>query len=261
MEGHYKEGEDRLAKLEKALSKAKVSSDLMSHVRYQRLLGEWVLKNQDPKQDIAKAQEDWLKQLRAFVKAYPDTPDAAEACSQLGMTLEIAGETEEAAEWYGKLAKDYAGTPRGEKGKGALRRLESMGKPLALAGPSLRGGSIDLAKYRGKHVLVLYWATWYGSSKTDMAVINQAYSKYGPKGFEVLGVNLDNSVGAAKAFLAENRYPWEHLYDSDGLEGRLANEMGVMTLPLMILVDDKGRVVNRNVQAPELEAELKRLLK
>ncbi len=261
MEGHYKEGEERLANLEKALSKAKVSSDLMSHVRYQRLLGDWVLKNQDPKQDIAKAQEDWLKQLRAFVKAYPDTPDAAEACSQLGMTLEIAGETEEAAEWYGRLAEDYAGTPRGEKGKGALRRLDSMGKPLALAGPSLRGGSIDLAKYRGKHVLLLYWATWYESSKTDMAVINQAYSKYGPKGFEVLGVNLDNSVGAAKAFLAENRYPWENLYDSDGLEGRLANEMGVMTLPLMILVDDKGRVVNRNVQAPELEAELKRLLK
>ncbi|MCA9240079.1 MAG: redoxin domain-containing protein [Planctomycetales bacterium] len=261
MEGHYKDGIKRLGELEEALVKQKASTDVIAHTRYQRLWCQWVLSNQDSKQDFAKTQENWIKQLRAFVKSYPSSPDTAEAYLQLGMTLEFAGETDEAREWYEKLASEFSGTSKGEKGKGAVRRLDSVGKPLDLAGPTLRGGNLDLSKLRGKNVLVQYWATWYEPSKTDMAVINQLYSKYAKRGLVVLGVNLDNDVAQAKAFVAENRYPWDHLYDTDGLEGRLANEMGVMTLPLMMLVDDKGRVVNRNLHIAELEAELKTLLK
>ncbi|TWT36234.1 Thiol-disulfide oxidoreductase ResA [Posidoniimonas corsicana] len=261
MEGVYPKGVARLQELENALVKMKASRELVAHVTYLRLWSDWVLKNQDPKLDFAKVQDEWVKQLRGFVKQFPDTPDTAEACLQLGMTLEFAGETDEALEWYQKLGKDFAGTPRGEKGLGAARRIDSVGKVMSLSGPGLDGGSVDLAKYRGKHVLIQYWATWYEPSKTEMAVLNQALSKYRKAGFEVLGVNLDNSPAAAKAYLAENRYPWRHVYDQDGLEGRLANEMGVMTLPLMILVDEDGKVVNRNVHATELDAELKRVLK
>lgn len=261
MEGAYPKGVERLEQLGKLVAKEKASGEVAAHVAYLQIWTDWILQSQNPKLDFAKVQNQWIKQLEAFVKQRPGTTDAAEACLQLGMTLEFAGETEDALKWYQTLATDYPNTSRGEKGRGAVRRLNSVGKTITLNGPTLDGRSIDLKQLRGKHVLIQYWATWYPSNKTEMAVINQALSKYGKAGFTVLGVNLDSSPADAKAYLAENRYPWPNIYDQDGLEGRLAAEMGVMSPPLMILVNDKGEVVNRNVHVSELDAELKRVLR
>ena len=261
VEGIYPAGVRALEELAKELARSKASKDLQAHVRFQYLLADWGLRSQDPKQDYAKLQDYWLTQLRAFVAAYPTSPDAAEAMLQLGMADEFAGKSEDAQKWYKKLAQEFSSASRGRKAVGALRRLNSIGKPITIQGSSIGGGSIDLKNYRGKYVLIQYWATWCESCKSDMAQIKQLYAKYGNKGFAVLGVNLDNTTAKAEAYLRDSRLPWKHAYDADGLDGRLANELGVMTLPLMILVDDKGRVVNRNIHVAELDSELKRLIR
>ena len=61
----------------------------------------------------------------------------------------------------------------------------------------------------------------------------------------------------AERFLTANRVPWRHVQEPGGFDGPLANEMGVMTLPLMILVDQKGNVVDDNIFVAELEPELR----
>jgi hypothetical protein len=63
-----------------------------------------------------------------------------------------------------------------------------------------------------------------------------------------------------QAFLAENRYLWRQIQEPGGFDGKLANDLGVMTLPMMILVDQKGTVVGNNIFPANLEGELKRLL-
>jgi hypothetical protein len=60
-------------------------------------------------------------------------------------------------------------------------------------------------------------------------------------------------------YLSQNRFPWKHIHDAGGLDGALANEMGVMTLPLMVLVDQQGNVVNNNIHVAELDAEIGKL--
>ena len=77
----------------------------------------------------------------------------------------------------------------------------------------------------------------------------------------VLGVNVDSDRTAAVAFLRKNRLPWVNLYEPGGLESRLATELGVLTLPTMLLIDEKGKVINRNIHVSELETELKKRLK
>src|SRR6185436_13756689 len=98
--------------------------------------------------------------------------------------------------------------------------------------------------------------------KTDFAQLKELNAKYGGKnGLAIVGVNLDTNLADATDYLSKNRLPWFHLWEPGGLDSRLANEMGILTLPTMILVDDKGKVVNRSVHITELENELKGLLK
>jgi thioredoxin-related protein len=92
-----------------------------------------------------------------------------------------------------------------------------------------------------------------------MPLLKELRNKY--KEFEVVGVNLDNSKDDMMAFLQANNPGWPQLFDEGGLESRLATQMGIQTLPTMILIDKQGKVVDRNIRAQGLESELTKLLK
>jgi thiol-disulfide isomerase/thioredoxin len=107
-------------------------------------------------------------------------------------------------------------------------------------------------------VAIYYWATWCDHCKERMDSLNDVYAKWGgARGFDVIGVCLDKTPEAMQTFLKANPTKWAQIYDDSG---RLANDMGVMTLPLMILVDQKGNVVSDNIYLEGLEPELQRLL-
>ncbi|QDT69468.1 thiol-disulfide oxidoreductase [Planctomycetes bacterium MalM25] len=258
----YKAGIAKLGSLERSAGVRRVGKDLEALFRYERIAAESGLAFQDPKADFAKVQQKWITDLEAFVDAYPTSGKAAEALLQLGnMAGENAGEAKIAEKWYRQAAAEFPGTVAGKKAAGALRRINSIGKALPLAGKTLSGKQINLAAapYKGRYVLVHYWTTW-SAPEGDMAKVEALRRKYRGK-FEVVGVNLDNDPNAAKAFAAKARSSWEHLYDTQGLDGDRATQMGVINLPLMLLVDNRGRVVSRNLHAGELETELQRVIR
>jgi thiol-disulfide isomerase/thioredoxin len=145
-----------------------------------------------------------------------------------------------------------------EKARGAARRLASIGKPLELKGNNLAGSPMDLAELQGNLVAVHYWATWCEPCKKDMVALQKLLAQYGRRKFAVVGINLDNDPRVALGHLKQTQQAWPQFHDQGGLESRLAKEMGVFTLPLMILVDERGRVVNRSITIPELESELQK---
>ena len=253
----------QLEDLGKKLQGQNASTDLIAHVEFRRLWAEYGKALADPKAttEYAKIQAAWLESLEGFIKSYPKSSDTAEAMLQLGMSKEFAGEEEEAVSWYKRLSSEFASTDAGKKAAGAMRRLDSIGKPLNLKGNDARGAQFTLASFQNKVVLVHYWATWCEPCKADMKVIKDLYAKHGRQGFEVVGVNLDSNSEAAKTYVANEKITWRQIYDQGGLDGQLANDMGVMTLPLMLLIDAKGNVVNRNLHATQLEAELERHLR
>jgi hypothetical protein len=158
---------------------------------------------------------------------------------------------------------DFPDAPPAGKATGALRRLNSGGVQIRVRGQDMQGKPLDLAAppYRGKVVLIHYWATWSDRAQADMVLLKDFYAKKGGRDFEILGVCLDASQAAAKKFLDDNRLPWKQLFEPGGIDGRLANEMGIMTIPLMVLVDRDGRVVNHNIQIPDLQAAIDGLQK
>jgi thiol-disulfide isomerase/thioredoxin len=261
-DGSYPAGLERLQKLEAKLRQDKASEDLLTHVEFRRLQAEWGLAIADPKVDYAKVQEEWLKKLEKFVADHKTGEHVAEALYQLAMGNEFPpGDPKKAEAWYTRLVKEFPNSPNAARAQGALRRLTAIGRPMAVKGTALQGGAVDLSQYRGKVVAIHYWSSTVPSAKADHQELLDLYAKYGGRKFEVLGVNLDDAKESAVAYLEANKLPWKQLFEPGGLfESRLATEMGIIQLPQMILVDDKGQVANTNVLSAELEAELKKLI-
>ncbi len=260
--GDYPQGFDRLDSLQKKLLESKASDDLVANVAFQRMWADYVVTQNKPGADAAKIQENWLADLQAFVEKHPKSPDAAEALLQLGMYQEFFAKPDEATKWYQQLVTNFPKADPAAKAAGALRRLNAVGKPMRLRGDAIQGGAVDLAAppYRGKVVLIHYWATWCERCTADMVVLKDIVAKRGGN-LQVIGVCLDDQESKAKQYLAENRFPWKHIHEPGGLDSRLANEMGVMTLPLMLLVDQKGNVAHHNIHVgAELDGELTRLI-
>lgn len=259
---NYTAGVERLEQLYEKVNGWDQKGELAGLVRFRWLDAQHFLSLQDPKVDFEKVNDRWLADLEEFVTKYPRATESAEAMLQLAQSQEALGKDEEAIEWYTRLAKEFSGTGLSEKATGAKRRLTSVGKPLALKGKTLEGKTFDISTVRGRIVAVQYWATWSDRCKEDMDTLKQLYAKYGRKGFQPIGVILDNDSKAAAAFIRGKSVAWPQLHEPGGLDdSRLAKELGIPNLPYMILVDEKGNVIDRDAHVAELDKELGKRLK
>jgi tetratricopeptide (TPR) repeat protein len=259
--GNYPQGIEKLEQLQQSLTADGASNEAIAHAVYQRLWAQYTTSLNQPGADAAKEQEKWLAALQGFVDSYPTSADSAEALLQLGLYQEFLGKSDEAVKSYQRLVKDFPKAAPAQKGNGALRRLGSVGKPIQLRGNEVTGtGTVDLGSYRKKVTLIHYWATWCEPCKEDMVLLRDFHAKRGGRDFDIIGVCLDSNGAAAKQYLAQNRFPWKHIHEPGGLDGRLALELGIMTPPHMILVDQNGNVVNNNIHVPDLEPTLTKLL-
>ncbi|MEN6458800.1 MAG: thioredoxin-like domain-containing protein [Thermoguttaceae bacterium] len=258
--GSYPEGTDRLNTLFEKLQKNNTDKNLAAYVKFRQLTASYFHAMQAPKADFPKVQAEWLKTLEGYVAQYPTSADAAEAMLQLAINQEFSGQEDEAKRWYTRIGQEFPNTAPGRKAAGAQLRLDSVGKMISVSGQSPQGGQVDSANYRGKVVLIQYWATWNAPAKSDMATLKELWNKYG-RSLAIIGVSLDNNVKDLNAYLADNPLPWPQIYEEGGLDSRPANAMGILTVPTMILVDQQGKVVSRAVSTVDLESELKKLIR
>ena len=256
-DGSLSDGLARLDELSKAVA---ADGPLSGFVTFRLAQARYAASMQQPGVDVDKVQAAWLEELGAFVAKYPESPDAAEAMLQMGIADEFSGKEREAIDRYAAIIKSFPDSVPARKARGAARRLESVGKPLALTGVAMDGRQVSLDSLRGTPVLVHYWATWCEPCKVDMAQIRELVVKYGSKKFAVVGIALDSDKLSLEKFLKAKPLSWPQLHEAGGLDGRLAEELGILTLPTMILLDAEGKVVDRGVVITELEKKVDALL-
>jgi len=146
---------------------------------------------------------------------------------------------------------------------GKSRRVALLGHPMKLSGKTLDGKEFDLKDLKGKVVLVQFWASWCSYCLQEMPHIMQEYQTYHDDGFEVIGVNLDDSANRANAIINDMQLSWPQLFSSKpealGIRNPNAVYYGITSIPLCILIDRKGNVVNMQARGKILNQELERL--
>jgi hypothetical protein len=252
---------ERLTALVAQLEKSQPAGSPLTAYATFREMQAWYGDQTKPKDyDFKKVHEAWLERLAKFIKTYASADDTPEALLAAGWVSEMTGKDVEAKNWYAQLAKDFGETPQGAKAKGAIRRLNLEGTELALAGPTLDGGTFDINRLRGKVVVVYYWYSGNGAPVGDFAKLKLLLDSYAKQGLELVTVSLDNSAKEAADFVKKTAAPGTHLYLDGGMDSKYATDYGVMMIPNLFLVGKDGKVVSRTVQVGNLEEELKKQL-
>ena len=136
-----------------------------------------------------------------------------------------------------------------ELGKHDLsRRLteayEKFGQPApGFSATDLDGNPISLQQYRGKVVLLDFWAVWNGFCIGEMLRVKKIYNTYKDKGFEIVGVSLDTDETKLRNYLKENDIPWRQIYSGLERQCPLAQQYDVRSIPTRWLIDGEGRLI------------------
>ena len=190
---------------------------------------------------------------------------------RLGGDLEFSGRVSAAETIYEALSK--AGGNSGddtiqqqveEQLAEPRKRLALVGQKFSIEGVTADGEPFDWSNYADKVVLVDFWATWCGPCLQEIPNMKEVYEKFHSAGFEIVGVNLDNSSKDLQSFLARESLPWTTVVgtgpDEMGFNNPIARRCGVSAIPFLVLVGRDGKVAGLHPRGPQLEPRVQEML-
>lgn len=125
-------------------------------------------------------------------------------------------------------------------------------KVTDLSGKYLDDSVYNSSDFNGKVYLIDFWAEWCSPCKIEMPNVIAVYNELNPKGFEVIGVNLDEDKEKAIKYISENQIKWKHIYSGSGWKDQNVSNFKVQGIPATFLVDKKGIIRYKNIRGKEL---------
>ena len=138
-------------------------------------------------------------------------------------------------------------------------RTHEIGKPLDISFTAVDGRKVDLKQMKGKVVLVDFWATWCGPCVAEVPVLKKAYEAYHSRGFEIIGISLDDNRKDLLDFTKKHDMPWPQQFDGQHWNNEISFHFGINGVPTQWLVDKKGLLRDLNARQ-DLERSVERLL-
>jgi len=195
-----------------------------------------------------------LRKLDLYVQVLSD-PDKALALARQFKTefpgMEVNGGTDDLINELQKMAD-----------RKKIRDTLAPGAPFPDFNESdVNGNPLSISKYKGKVVLVDFWATWCPPCVAELPEIQKAYDKFHSQGFEVVGVSLDEEKGKLQQFVKQKKMPWPQFFDGKRWENKLAVKYGVDQTPTGYLLDRNGNIIKKLEPEDDLNAEIVSALK
>ncbi len=123
------------------------------------------------------------------------------------------------------------------------------------------GKKVDLASFRGKYVLIDFWASWCAPCRAENPNVVAAYKKFRNKNFTILGVSLDENKKQWLAAIAKDKLKWKHVSDLSGWNSSVVGLYNIKSIPSNFLLDPEGKIIGKDLRGVDLENELSNLLK
>ncbi len=143
---------------------------------------------------------------------------------------------------------------------GTLRKLTIGSPALDFSLQSVEGKRIMLERYRGKVVLLDFWATWCQPCRQEMPIVRKIYNEFHDAGFEVIGISLDDNREKLDFYLGSRNLPWPQIFDGKGWNCELGQMYAIGSIPATFLLDKNGRIRHKNIRGEKLRAAVRTLL-
>ena len=117
----------------------------------------------------------------------------------------------------------------------------------------LAGQPLSVSEYKGKVLLIDFWATWCGPCVNELPNVIKTYQAHHAQGFDIIGVSLDQDESKLKSFIKERNMAWRQFFDGKGWENKLATKYGITSIPATFLLDRDGKIIGKDLRGESLE--------
>ncbi|OUN65105.1 MULTISPECIES: TlpA disulfide reductase family protein [Butyricimonas] len=153
-------------------------------------------------------------------------------------------------------------SPLYKKLKKTAEQMHALGEGAIAPGfqlPTPEGKQVSLSSFRGKYLLLVFWASWCAPCRGEIPHLKEIYEKYHADGLDILSVSVDNNRAAWEKALDESNMPWTQVSDLQGLKGEVPNLYNVQGVPALWLIDQEGKIMVNNLRGERLDAKLKEI--
>ncbi len=244
------------------------TKDQFQKVNMEPLVEKYYAAAKSGQKDEAQAIADKLDSLqdsytsKVTIPFIKDNASSPVALTELATYAQSENDVEKIEPLYNGLDAKLKALPSGVR----IAEKIKLAKGLAIGNPAIEftqndtiGQPVSLKDFRGKYVLVDFWASWCGPCRAENPNVVQAFNKYKDKGFTILGVSFDQSKENWVEAIHKDGLAWNQVSDLQYWNNAVGKLYGIQSIPQNVLVGADGKIVAKNIRGEELQKTLAKI--